>query len=138
MKTASFNKGSNEGNWFNDFILKFKQKARTKWWCRSDKKSRVTMPMKDNSGLCQTSCYICNWIFWRSLMIFLGDRKNSGFIDSLVTVIWRVMIGRFTSTLRVYFWFGSIKYFKSITWKNRTFIHFQGIQIGKELICRIK
>ena len=76
---TSFNKGSNERNWFNDFILKFKQKARTEWWCRSDKKSRVTMPMEDNSGLCQTSCYICSWMFWRSLMIFLGDRKNSGF-----------------------------------------------------------
>ena len=74
LKTASFNKGSNEGNWFNDFILKFKQKAGTEWWCRSDKKSSDHANERQFWALSYKLLHR-SWILWRSLMIVLGERK---------------------------------------------------------------
>lgn len=92
--------GCNEGNWFNYFIYKFKQKLKLNDDAEVTGTLVLTMPRKDNPAHCQTRNYICGWIFWQSLMIFLGNRKNSELICRLMTIIQWITTGRFISTLR--------------------------------------
>lgn len=56
----------------------------------------VTMPRKNNPGHCQTHSLQLWCGFWQSPTIYLGNRRNGGFIDGLR----RVMTGRFVSNMR--------------------------------------